>query len=267
MATKLDERFFESTRGRIVKSVRGSRKTVNELSEELGLTDNAVRAHLLSLERDGLIKQSGIQRGTRKPHFAYGLTDEAEQLFPKAYDALLNQLIAVLKGRLTPTALEEVLREVGRSLAAGQAASQKNGDLDSRIGRAVAALEAIGGDARVEKDNERLVIRSESCPLATAVSEHPEVCRLAETLLSEIIGADVREKCDREGTPRCRFEVERLKRKVLERWENEGGRILDTNVKRATQGEQRSKVVDPPRIRKKSSVSSPNSLTSKRKPR
>ena len=67
-----------------------------------------MRAHLLSLERDGLSKQSGLQRVTRKPHLAYSLTEEAEHLFPKAYDALLNQLIAVLKARLPPMALEEV---------------------------------------------------------------------------------------------------------------------------------------------------------------
>ena len=205
--TKLDKRFFGSTRGRIVTLLRGSTKTVNELAEELELTDNAVRAHLLSLERDGLIKQSGTQRGTRKPHFAYELTEEAEHLFPKAYDALLNQLITVLKGRLTPSALEEVLREVGRSLARTEAANQNNGDIDSRISKALATLEAIGGSARVEKENNKLVICSESCPLATAVAEHPEVCRLAETLLSEIIGFEVRERCDREGPPRCRFEV------------------------------------------------------------
>lgn len=214
--TKLDKRFFGSTRGRLVTLLRGTTKTVNELAQELELTDNAVRAHLLSLERDGLIRQSGIQRGTRKPHFAYELTDEAEHLFPKAYDALLNQLIAVLKGRLTPLALEEILREVGRSLAGDQAASQKNGDMESRIARALAALEAIGGAARVEK-NEKLVICSESCPLATAVSEHPEVCRLAETLLSEIIGVEVRERCDREGPPRCRFEVMEARPKRVKR--------------------------------------------------
>jgi predicted ArsR family transcriptional regulator len=209
--TKLDKRFFGSTRGRLVTLLRGTRKTVNELAEELELTDNAVRAHLLSLERDGLIRQRGIQRGTRKPHFAYELTEEADHLFPKAYDALLIQLIAVLKGRLTPVALEEVLRQVGRSLAGAEAASQKNGDMEGRIDRALAALEAIGGAARVERENEKLVICSESCPLAAAVSEHPEVCRLAETLLSEIIGVEVQEKCDREGSPRCRFEVTKSK--------------------------------------------------------
>jgi predicted ArsR family transcriptional regulator len=209
--TKLDKRFFGSTRGRIVTLLRGSTKTVNELAEELELTDNAVRSHLLSLERDGLIKQAGIQRGTRKPHFVYELTDESEHLFPKAYDALLNQLITTLKGRLSPRELENVLREVGRSLAQGQALSVENGDIDSRLAKALAALEAIGGAARIEKNGEKCVIRSEGCPLATAVSEHPEVCKLAETLLSEIIGVEVREQCDREGSPRCRFEITKSK--------------------------------------------------------
>jgi predicted ArsR family transcriptional regulator len=202
--TKLDKRFFASTRGRIVVLLRGAAKTVNELAAELELTDNAVRAHLLSLERDGLIRQSGIQRGTRKPHFAYELTTEAESLFPKAYDALLNQLIAVLKGRLTPKALKEILREVGRSLAGNQTSG---GDLESRVGKGLTALEAIGGSARVEKEEGKFFIRSGSCPLAIAVAEHPEVCQTAESLLTEVIGAKVREQCDREGSPQCAFEV------------------------------------------------------------
>jgi predicted ArsR family transcriptional regulator len=205
--TRLDKRFFGSTRGRIVTLMRGATKTVNELAEELELTDNAVRAHLLSLERDGLIRQSGVQRGIRKPHFSYELTDEAEHLFPKAYDALLNQLITVLKGRLTPMALTEVLRDVGRSLARNQIAGKKSGDLETRVGKGLLALEAIGGTARIEREGRKFFIRSGSCPLATSVSEHPEVCQLAESLLAEIIGGTVRERCDREKSPKCAFEV------------------------------------------------------------
>ena len=207
MTTNLDKRFFESSRGRIVGLLRGTTKTVNELAEELDLTDNAVRANLLSLERDGLIRQRGVQRGTRKPHFSYELTPEAESLFPKAYDALLNQLIGVLKGRLTPAALDEVLREVGRSLAANADSNRKRDSLETRISKAVAALEAIGGAARLDHDGDKLVIRGDSCPLATAVAAHPEVCHLTEALLAEIIGKRVRERCDREGSPRCAFEI------------------------------------------------------------
>ena len=205
--SRLDKRFFGSTRGRIVTLMRGATKTVNDLAEELELTDNAVRAHLLSLERDGLIKQSGTQRGTRKPHFAYELTPEAEHLFPKAYDALLNQLITVLKGRLEPKAMEAVLREVGRSLAKSQASDLRGANLESRAQRALKVLETLGGSAKIEREKNKLLIRSGSCPFAAVVAEHPEVCQLAETLVAKIMGVPVRERCAREEFPQCRFEI------------------------------------------------------------
>ena len=207
---KLDKRFFESTRGQIVTLLRRSAGTVEELAQKLNLTDNAVRAHLATLERDGLVRQIGLRRGPRKPHFTYVLTPEAEGLFPKAYDTLLNQLIAVLKNRLSPSEIETILKEVGRIVAA-DAAVKSNDTLESRVQSALKVLESIGGSAEVEKNGngDKIVIRGNGCPLAAAVAVHPEVCRLAETLVAEVVKAPVEEHCDREGRPRCRFEISR----------------------------------------------------------
>jgi predicted ArsR family transcriptional regulator len=201
-----DKRFFDSTRGQIVTLLRGAPCTVEELAGKLNLTDNAVRAHLATLERDGLVRQSGVRRALRKPHFTYVLTEESDKLFPKAYDALLNQLIAVLKTRLEPAEIEDVLREVGRALAADASTGQTL-SLEGRVQTALKVLEAIGGAAEVEQQGDKLVIVSSGCPLAAAVSMHPEVCRLAETLVSEIVKVPVEERCDRTGRPKCRFEL------------------------------------------------------------
>src|ERR1043165_6962204 len=113
----LNERFFESTRGRIVSLLRGTTATVNDLTEQLGLTDNAVRAHLLSLERDGLIRQSGMQPGFRKPHVTYALTPDAEQFFPKSYGVLLDLILLVISRQLSPKELSAAMREVGKRVA------------------------------------------------------------------------------------------------------------------------------------------------------
>jgi len=214
--TKLGERFFESTRGRIVSLLRGKTRTVNELAEELGMTDNAVRAHLATLERDGLIRQGGVQRGRRKPHFAYELRPEAEHLFPKSYDALLNVLLSVLKERLAPDELGDVLREAGRKAAAGTMTVLADGsDLSVKAEKAVEVLEALGGAPRLEREEDKIIIRSASCPFGAAVESHPEVCCVAETLVAQITGGRVREKCDKTAVPpRCSFEIaEKRKRR------------------------------------------------------
>ena len=214
--TKLGERFFESTRGRIVILLRGKTWTVNELAAELEMTDNAVRAHLLTLERDGLIRQGGVQRGRRKPHFAYELTPEAEHLFPKSDGALLNVLLSALKERLTPEELAELLRAVGRKAAADKMTIVVNSsDISARAEKAVEVLEALGGAARLGKEEDKIIIQSASCPFGAAVEAHPEVCRVAESLVAQITGARVREKCDKTAIPpRCSFEItEKKKRK------------------------------------------------------
>jgi len=206
--TKFGRNFFDSTRGRILDLLRGGVGTVDELSRQLELTDNAVRAHLATLERDRLVEQRGMQRGLRKPHFAYRLTPEAEHLFPKAYHTLLNQLLVILKLRIEPQELQSILREVAGALAAGLSTSRKDETAESRAQSAVAALEELGGASRIEREDDKLLIHSNSgCPFSETVSEHPEICRLAEVLLSEITGSEVRELCQRGESPQCSFEI------------------------------------------------------------
>jgi predicted ArsR family transcriptional regulator len=57
-----NQRFFASTRGQIVILLRREGRTVDELAQILNLTDNAIRAHLMTLERDGIIQQRGTRR-------------------------------------------------------------------------------------------------------------------------------------------------------------------------------------------------------------
>lgn len=207
-STKFGQIFFESTRGRIVNLLRHGASNVEELSQRLGLTDNAVRSHLSTLERDGLIERGGIIPGARKPHFAYQLTDEARHLFPKSYYLLFNQLLAVLKKRLTPDQIQEILREVAQGLAADRTPKEVDESVESRIQRAVAVIEELGGVAIPKKVDNKLLLESGIvCPFSDSATEHPEICRLAEMLLSEIMGLEVREHCTRNKSPRCTFEI------------------------------------------------------------
>ena len=167
--------------------------------------DNAVRAHLATLERDGLVEQRGVRRGSGKPAYAYDLTSEAEALFPKAYEPVLRQLLGVPGERLGPQELADLLRAVGQRLARG--VEVPAGDLRVRVEAAAGVLNALGGLAELEEADGVFVIRGYSCPLAAVVPEHPQVCQLAAALLAELAGTRVAEHCDRGERPRCYFEV------------------------------------------------------------
>jgi predicted ArsR family transcriptional regulator len=201
--------LMESTRGRILDLLRTKEQTVNELAAALRLTDNAVRGHLLRLNRDGLARQSGMQPGFRRPHATYSLTPEAEEIFPKSYGVLLDLILIVISRQLSPKELRGAMREVGRRVADNHLLEIKGKSRKQRIEAALRILKDLGGSASFEQSEGKHFICGNGCPLAAATSRHPEACLIAESLLSQIIGAPVKEHCIHGSAPSCRFEIRR----------------------------------------------------------
>jgi predicted ArsR family transcriptional regulator len=209
MATGWDQRFFTSTRGRILTLLRRASRTVDELAQELELTDNAVRAHLATLERDGLVQQRSARRGSGKPAYTYGLTPQAERLFPKAYELVLQHLLDTLNESLGPGQYEELLRAVGRRIAARHRIVEdgSESDLEARVQGAVSVLNEMGGLMVLERNNGSFYICGYSCPLSSLSTSHTELCNLVETLLTELVGSPVHQQCERTEALSCRFEI------------------------------------------------------------
>lgn len=199
-----ERHFGNSTRGRIVAILRRGWKTVDEIAADLGLTDNAVRAHLARLERDGVVASGGERRdgSVGKPATLYGVADEATTLFSSAYPPALSALVAELGSRY-PDDLESVLRAAGRRLA-----RPGSGTFSERVGGAAAFLTELGADADLVKTGDGYAIQGHGCALAQAVSTCPETCSMLEELLAQVTGGEVREHCDRSRyPPRCAFSI------------------------------------------------------------
>jgi predicted ArsR family transcriptional regulator len=200
------ERLLASTRGQILALLRTDVRTVNDLAALLKLTDNAVRAHLVSLERDGLIQRHGSRRGIRKPHISYRLSADAEQIFPKAYGSLLNHLVASISRRLDRRELRASMREVGLSLANEHADGLGKKNRQERLAIALDLLKKLGGEATYHADGKKF-IQSNHCPIAAITAHYPDACLIVETFLSKIIGTRVKQHCERGVSPHCCFEL------------------------------------------------------------
>jgi predicted ArsR family transcriptional regulator len=199
-------RFFNTTRGKIVILLRHDMRTVSDLAKATNLTDNAVRAHLATLESDALVRRSGEQRGFRKPHYSYELTPAAEELFPKSYGPLLNRILTALKQRFGSQQVTAVLRNVGRAVATSRNVPA-NEPFNERLERVVKVFAEFGGRARIERSDGTVLIRGTTCPLAAITGDHTEVCQMVQTIIAGIAGVPVRQKCKRQPVPKCCFEL------------------------------------------------------------
>jgi predicted ArsR family transcriptional regulator len=183
--------------------------TADQLAAALGLTDNAVRAHLATLERDGFVSTQGERRDGRvgKPATLYQISPEAEPYFSNAYLPLLTSLLAALGDRLSGEELAGLLLDVGSRLAAD--AARPSGDLSQRVKAGSDLLNQLGGLSSVEEveAGERYLIQSRGCPVGVAVKQRPEVCEAIVALLTELTGARVQSCCARTGRPSCCFEL------------------------------------------------------------
>lgn len=213
-------RWWERTiggrvRGRIIALLRRGERTVEELARSLGVTDNAVRAHLTSLERDGVIHQPRQRHtgGAGKPAALYAIAPSAEPLLSTAYAPVLVALLAALERRMSDVELDALFRDVGKRLSGAGEKKRTAKSLESRVNDAARLLTALGGEIDVERTPDSFILRGHACPLSDAVRAQPRICHAVTQLVSETAGVTVKECCvrssDAGGPVRCCFEVKR----------------------------------------------------------
>jgi predicted ArsR family transcriptional regulator len=197
----------DKSRTVLLQILRRGPATVDELAEQTGLTPNAVRFHLSSLEDEGQVETAGIRRheGAGKPAVLYVLTVEAEVGFSKAYAPVLAATVKELQESVPSREVAPFLHRVGERLAAGAKPSKRS--LAQRVAAGASLLDDLGGSTTVSKKNDVYTIRGQGCPLGAVVAVEPCLCEAVESLLSNVIGSPVKQRCHHGERPSCCFEV------------------------------------------------------------
>ncbi len=91
-STPLDT--LPSTRRALLEHLKESGEaSAEELATRLGVTPSAVRQHLGAMQADGLVERRELRHGAGRPRHVYRTGRAAENLFPKAYHDLANELL------------------------------------------------------------------------------------------------------------------------------------------------------------------------------
>ena len=169
--------------------------TAKELADRFGLTPNALRRHLKTLEEAEVVQYRREVRGVGGPVFAYSLTESGEALFPNAYaDALVGALEA-LGGERGAATVVEVFRRQWAALV--QDAAPTLGELPlAERAQLLAELRAsqgyMAGPAEPDATEDgAVVIREHNCAIRAAAERFPEICAAERRFFEEVLDADV----------------------------------------------------------------------------
>jgi predicted ArsR family transcriptional regulator len=181
--------------------------TVDALAQAVGITRNAVRQHLMSLERDGLLAKGGTQPSGGRPEHLFVLTQKGQEIFPRQYSWFSELLLEQLEAQLGTEGLRTKLAEMGRSVGASlQARLHFPPDPTARVTAIANLMREIGYEASATHDAEGPVIEALNCVFHKLAEKCPDVCGFDIAMLSGCSGCRVEHRaCMVRGDNACRF--------------------------------------------------------------
>jgi len=202
----------DSRRGILEYLKRHGAATIAQLAQELQLTGEGVRQHLLQLQGESFVEpkpRTSRERGrTGRPATFYQLTLAGEHLFPKRYDVVTLAVLDAIGDEFGTDASKRVLSRVTDTLISHDEPRVKDQPLEQRIeemktwygsGDPYMDVEHVDGDYRLIERN---------CPFFNVAMKQPALCAVSVNALTRLLGVRVeREESFQRGFGRCVFRV------------------------------------------------------------
>ncbi len=187
---------MQATRERILYILKERRQaTVDELSQELGLTAVTIRHHLEVLRTAGFVAEPVVRRRETpgRPQHVYVLTEKAGINFPRRYDHLATLILREVRAHLSSVEeMSEMMEHIGEHIA-GQATLPDEGDFEARLAAVADFLDELGYMARWERrDDETYLLHIANCPYEKVATQDRAVCTMDLSLLTSLLGASPR---------------------------------------------------------------------------
>jgi predicted ArsR family transcriptional regulator len=181
--------------------------SIEELSRELNITSMGIRQHLLSLERKGLIEYVTRRQGIGRPAFLYKLAEKADELFPKAYDKFILDVLNDIEKHDGMDKIEEIFRwRKARFLKGARESLTGKKSIHDKIYGLRDLLESEGYFAELSDSNNHYNLSLFNCPIPRVAAGFDGACRYDLQAFRDLLGREVsRAECMMNGDPSCTY--------------------------------------------------------------
>lgn len=204
---------MQGTREKILEAIVERREVrVEELSDELGITQAAVRRHLDHLRADGLVDARTVKQSMGRPYYAFFPTEKALGTLPPSYADLLRRMLEGIGEK--PDVISAVMSSVAESLAARHRHEMISPSFtaEERIELVTHSLREDGilDQWRSEEDGFHLL--NGTCPYLQAAEISTLPCESDRKAIELLLDAEV-EQLHRivDGAPVCEYLVRAIR--------------------------------------------------------
>jgi len=203
---------MKSTKDRILQTLLNNPKsTITDLAKAVDINSISVRHHLTNLLAEGLIQAQEERHGVGRPRLVYSLTETGVEKFPTMYLNLANRLLFHLKQRLSQKDIEKIFIQIAQDLAQEQKTNTQNMTVEEKLNFLQTSLSNEGFMIEWKKVGNDYVIDEVTCPFYHIRQNHPEVCTIDQTLLSNILLVPVDKiRCVLSGDNQCSYIINQL---------------------------------------------------------
>ena len=170
--------------------------TVDELSQLLSISRNAINQHLSSLGNSGLIQSTQRESTGGRPSKIYALSPSGLELFQRRYSFIAKLLLSWVDKKLGEQELQACLQSLGEQMA-GEFEHRMAKQLSSadKLREAAAIMSELGYDASVKQDSENSAeIIANNCIYYQLAEEHQGFCALDLSFLAALLKAGIQHK-------------------------------------------------------------------------
>ena len=200
---------MKSTRERVLLSLLSHpRSTITELGEKVGINAISVRHHISSLLIEGLIGAEEERHGVGRPRQVYYLTESGSERFPTNYLRLTTKILDQMKSTLPAPVVDKLFTEIALDMSANYQELAVNLTLEEKLNLIKTLLSREGFTVDWEKAGDEYRIHEISCPYFHVGQNHPEVCKVDQTMISSILSIPVEKiNCLLLGNDHCTYVV------------------------------------------------------------
>jgi DeoR family suf operon transcriptional repressor len=198
---------MKSTRERVLLSLLSHpRSTITELGEKVGINSISVRHHISSLLIEGLIVAEEERHGVGRPRQVYYLTESGSERFPTNYLRLTTKILDQMKSTLPAPVVDKLFTEIALDMSANYQELAENLTLEEKLNLIKTLLSREGFTVDWEKAGDEYMIHEISCPYFHVGQNHPEVCKVDQTMISSILSIPVEKiNCLLLGNDHCTY--------------------------------------------------------------